>query len=177
MSQFQSITSLNSILTLTASDPTVTDTIADKLGLGNSLDGYDQAASSIIGVPFNVRGFASTNAIMAQSTTASEYRVTLDGGLLVGLLPTSDIINVTMDVEAPGSAKKWFDALYSYQIVRREAIHFTGVLQVPALGMTYTFTDGALINWMAFPPHSTTLQALSYSFVFKMTSLDGVLNA
>lgn len=173
---FQSITSINSTLTLTASDPTITDTINSKL-FNTQVTEWVNPASSLVGVPVSVRGLASTSAFMAQQTTASEFRVTLDGQLLVGLLPSSDIINVTMEIEAPCQAKKWLDAIYSYQIIRRESVHFTGVLTVPGLGMKYTFTDGALLQWTAFPSHSTTLQALAYSFVFKMSSLDGGRNA
>lgn len=173
---FKSITSINSTLTLTAFDPTITDTINSKL-FGSNVNEWANPASSLIGVPQIVKGLASNNAIDAQQTTASEYRVTLDGDLLLGLLPSNHILSITMNIEAPCQAKRWFDLLYSYQMIRREAIHFTGVIEIPGLGMKYTLVDGGIINWMAFPPHSTTLQALSYNFIFQIAGADGVLNA
>lgn len=173
---FLSITSINSNLTLTASDPTITDTINSKL-FNTQVTEWVTPASSLLGLPVLIRGLASTSAFSAQQTTVSETRVTLDGQLLSGLLPSSDIINVTMEIEAPCQAKTWLDAIYSYQIVRREAVHFTGVLDIPSIGKKITFIDGVLTQWTAFPAHSTTLQGMPYGFVFKMSSLDGDFNA
>lgn len=175
MAQIDSITSKTSILTLTASDPSVNDTLANEIGLGNN--GYFQAASSIIGVPFQVRGLASLSSMTSETTTLTEWRVTMDDDLLAGYVPGSNLVRLTMNVEPVSASRKWFGLLHSYMEARREGLVFAGTLLIPSNGTKYTFKKGAWLQWQPFPSHSTTLQSMSYSFIFQISGIDGVLNA
>ena len=117
---------------------------------------------------FSLNNFSTDQAIDQAEDTIAETRMGVDGYMAAGYTPS--IKAVTLQFEAASPSVQFLNNLYLASQKNRRTYETTLVINVPAVGKTYTYTGGVLKTGKALPALKRTLDPVSYGFDFeKMT--------
>ena len=117
---------------------------------------------------FPLNNFSTDQAIDQAEDTIAETRMGVDGYMAAGYTPS--IKAVTLQFEAASPSVQFLNNLYLASQKNRRTYETTLVINVPAVGKTYTYTGGVLKTGKALPALKRTLDPVSYGFDFeKMT--------
>lgn len=108
-----------------------------------------------------IEGFATDDAFAASAVESGIAVVGVDGKLSKAWVPQVKVQNITL--QADSESVKIFKAIYEYQETNREVIDLSAVITVPALGVSYTCSNGVLTSYTPIPGHARTLSPLSYA--------------
>lgn len=117
---------------------------------------------------FPLNNFSTDQAVDQAEDTIAETRMGVDGYMAAGYTPS--IKAVTLQFEAASPSVQFLNNLYLASQKNRRTYETTLVINVPAVGKTYTYTGGVLKTGKALPALKRTLDPVSYGFDFeKMT--------
>lgn len=156
----KSITSANSVLTITATSRGVADSITGSTGL-SSLG----TLSGVLGVPTTLEGWAADTAFSIDAQQQSVAIQGVDGKAHFGWVPS--LTNFTINLMPDSDSQDFMENLITAQRVMRETLMITGVLIVPALARKYSLANGAITNGTLIPTHARTLSAQATSLTFE----------
>lgn len=158
-----SITSVNSTLILTASNPFVTSTLAN---VGGVVTDIANIGADILGVPISFQLMTSEDAIQTEPQTVADYMVALTGEIAVGYLAKATIAVVNANILANSQTITNINRLVDLMAAQREALRFSGILNMPSIRTKYNLTNGALLQTKQIPDHGTMLRPITLRFVF-----------
>lgn len=160
----RTITSINTKLTLIASNPWVNNNIADKVGLGSTASGF---VSPLIGVPLSLEGLTSDSPFKFSSKSLVETVTSFEGTVYGGYLPDAHQVELEINFVAASSSLAILQSLAKVMQVQREALKFNGTMIIPSLGKNYNLNNGYLTQWQAITNHQKTLSAVPCKFIFE----------
>lgn len=168
----QSITSVNSTLIITASNPFITSTIG---GISSVVTDITNIGADILGFPIKFDLLTSEDAIQTDPQTVNDYMVALTGELAIGYLARATLAVVTANVLANSKTLYYINKCVDIMAAQREALRFSGILNMPSIRTKYNLTAGALLQTKQIPDHGAMLRPVAMKFVFNYskTSLIG----
>ncbi|QNT78280.1 phage tail fiber protein [Entomobacter blattae] len=154
----RSITSANSVLVVTASSR----------GVANSLSGITGIDlgqfSSILGVPYELEGWAADRAFAVSAQTTSEIVLGVDGQAHFGWVP--NLVQFDFSVMPDSDTAEFMETIYSIQQTLRETLEMNATLKIPALQRGYALINGALTNYTPLPAHHRVQAAQTFQMTF-----------
>lgn len=172
MAANKTITTVNTKLTLIASNPWVNNTVADKTGLGATASGF---VSPLINVPLSLEGMTSDNPFGFSRQTMVETATSMEGNLYGGYLATANVVELTITFVAASDSLATLQSLAKVMQVQRETLKFNGTMLVPSQGKSYNLNNGYWLEWQTIPTHAKILQPVPCRFRFE--SVDETVEA
>ncbi len=108
--------------------------------------------------------FATDQAMDMSELTVAETRMGVDGNMVAGFVPTPKEVTVTLEAASPSYES--LAALYRATERKRGAYRCTLVASAPAVGRTFTWTEGVLVRGTPVPAFRKTLEPTSWTFRF-----------
>lgn len=170
MSANKTITSVNTKLTLIASNPWANNTAADALGLGT---GITNMISPLVGTPLTLEGMTSDNPFAVSQQTMVETATSLEGNLYGGYLATANIVELTIAFLAASDSLATLQSLAKVMQAQRETMKFNGTMIIPSQGKTFNLNNGYWLDWQAIPTHGRILQPVPCKFRFESVDQTG----
>lgn len=155
----KSITSANSVLTITATSRNVAINAAGSTGI----DAIG-ALSGILGVPTVLQGWAADQAFSADAQNTAEVVLGVDGDAHFGWLPYT--VPFRLSLMPDSDSQDFLENLALAQNEMRETLMITGVLIIPAVSKKYSLTNGVMNSYTPFPSHNRVLAAQGTGFTF-----------
>ena len=134
-----SITSANSVLTLTA--------------------------PGLFPVPVQIRGYASDKAFATESTALAETQMGVDGRMTAGYTPNPVVKTLTLQADSP--SKDFFTTLIAASKTAREVFYLNGTLTLPSTGESFTLVRGVLTAAKQIPDGQKVLQPVDYQITWE----------
>lgn len=156
----KSITSANSVLTITATSRGVADSITGSTGL-SSLG----TLSGVLGVPTTLEGWAAETAFSIDAQQQAVVIQGVDGKAHFGWVPS--LANFNINLMPDSDSQDFVENLMTAQRVMRETLMITGVLIVPALAKKYSLSNGAITSGTVVPTNARTLSAQATIITFE----------
>ena len=117
-----------------------------------------------------VDNFSTDQAINGESMEISETRLTLDGQLLAGYVPT--MVPVTLTLEPTSNAYKALEQAFQASRLAKKALRCALTFSFPSLnGKTVVYDDGVIQALTVIPPVGRTLQSRQVRFVFSSENI------
>lgn len=164
MSANKTITSVNTKLTLIASNPWVNSTISDTLGVGSAVTSL---VSPLVGVPLSLEGMTSENPFTIGNQNMVETATSMEGNLYGGYLATANIVELTITFIAASDSLATLQALAKVMQVQRETMKFNGTMIIPSQGKTFALNNGYWLDWQSIPTYARILQPIPCKFRFE----------
>lgn len=164
MAATKTVTSVNTLLTLIASNPWANNTAADALGLGSDVTGL---VSPLIGVPLNLKGMTSDNPFDVSQQTMAETVTSMEGDLYGGYLATANVVELNIVFLAAANTLSTLQSLAKVMQVQREVMKFNGTMIIPSQGKSFNLNNGYWIDWKSIPTHGRILQPVPCRFRFE----------
>ena len=155
----KSITSANSVLTITASSRGVADSITGSTGI-SSLG----TLSSLIGVPQTIEGWSADNAFSIDAQQTAVVVQGVDGKTHFGWVP--HLVPFSISLMPDSDSQDYLENLVTAQDEMRETLMIGGVLIVPSIQRKYALTNGAITSFTPIPSHQRTLAAQGMVITF-----------
>lgn len=108
----------------------------------------------------------STDAAVSQGDdTFAETRMGVDGQMVVGVIDQIKTVTITLEPSSPSVV--YFETLA--RAIRSNKKHYpiTLLVNLPAVGKTYTYSNGALKTGKMLPDVNQTLQPIAYTIDFE----------
>lgn len=117
---------------------------------------------------FTLEQFSTDAAISQGDDTFAETRMGVDGQMVVGVV--DNIKTVTITVEASSPSMEYLVTLA--KAIRTNKKHYpaTLIINIPALGVTRTYSNGALKTGKILPDINKSLQPVPFTFDFEKVS-------
>lgn len=128
------------------------------------------SANRAFNVPVQIQGFAADDVFDAESIDSSETSMGVDGILSAGFVHVPVKWGITL--QADSASMVFFDTLYSIQKQLQEVLQLQGVLTLPAIGTSWTLTNGFMTSYKPMPDGKRVLQ--SRKFVLTWESIQPV---
>lgn len=164
MAANRSLTTVNTVLTLIATNPWANTTAADALGVGSTVTGF---VSPLVGVPLQLTGITSDNPFDISQQTLVETQTSLEGHLYAGYLAGANIVELNISFMAASDSLATLQTLAKIMQMQRETMKFSGTMNLPSQKKTYALNNGYWINWKAIPTHARVLQPVPCQFRFE----------
>lgn len=158
------LTTVNTKLTLIASNKFINNTAANALGLGSTLT---QAISPLVGVPLELEGFTPENSMAVSQQTMAETKPDLRGNLYGGFLATSKIIELNISFVAASESLTTMQTLAEIMSMQEEVMQFNGTMVLTSLQKTFTLSNGYWIDYKSIPTHGRLLEDITCRFRFE----------
>lgn len=113
-----------------------------------------------IGLSFAVQGYAADDAFTAESVTAAETVMGVDGKKSAGYVP--HLAPFTFTLQADSASNAQMDALITYQEQQKEVVRLDAVISYPAIGRSFTLINGTLKTYPPMSAAKRTLQARTF---------------
>lgn len=137
---------------ITSANATCSLVITDVLPLGMIID-----------------NFSTDQAINGETMEIAETRLTLDGQLLAGYVPTT--VPVTLTLEPTSNAYRQLEAAFAASRELTKPLRCTMTFEFPAIGKTAIYSDGIVQSLTVIPPVGRTLQSRQVRFVFSSQNI------
>lgn len=141
------ITSANAVFTLTP-----------QLG-SSALSGF---LPTIMGVGFQLQGFATNDAFAAAAVAIAETRKGVDGKFSAGFIPY--ITNQTVTFQADSPSISILEALINAQKTLRQPVFVDAIILLPSVGKSYAMVNGVLANITPITPAKKVLEEMTFEF-------------
>lgn len=109
--------------------------------------------------------FGSDQSITQDTITIAETRMSLDGKLLAGVVPS--IYPVTITLEAPAQATKSLTTLWNACLTTFGIYNCSLVFTVPSIKRVFTWSNGVLVSGTPSPAAKKTLDPTTWLFHFE----------
>lgn len=156
----KSITSANSILTITAASRGVATSITGSTGV-SALG----TLSGILGVPQALEGWAADTAFSIDQQETAVVLQGIDGKAHFGWVPF--LVPFSINLMPDSDSQDYLENIATAQRLMRETLMITGVLIIPAISRKISLTNGALTRYSPIPTHGRTMQAQSTQITFE----------
>ena len=114
------------------------------------------------GVP--VDNFSTDQAINGETMEVAETRLTLDGKLLAGYVPS--MVPVTLTLEPTSNAYRFIEQAFQVSRLGKKTLRCSLAFSLPAIGKTVGYTSGVIQAVNMIPPVGRTLQTRQVRMVF-----------
>lgn len=155
----KSITSANSVLTLTATTRGV------QTGLSTSLGAY----SSILGIPVTLEGWAADNAFSTEAVESSIIVLGVDGKAHTGWVPYTVSFNISLMPDS--DSQSFIDQLAMIERTMRESLSLSSVLAIPSTEKKYYLTNGVLSRITPIASHGRVQAAQQATLVYSQLQM------
>lgn len=115
--------------------------------------------------PFAVEGFATDDAVTAETVDAGEARMGVDGRASFAYVPRLVKQSIKLQADSPSIAL--FQTLIAAQDTLREVVILDGVLTYKATNRSYALVKGALTRMTPHEPSKRTLEAVDYEITWE----------
>lgn len=153
----KSLTSANSVLTITASNRGVSTGLTSTSSALSTLSG-------LLGVPMTLEGWAADNAFSVDAQQRAVVVQGVDGNVHSGWVPHLNNFNLSLMPDS--DSQEYLENLMAAEDTMRETLLITGVLLVPSIGRRYSLTNGTITNGTPVPTHGRILAAQATTIVF-----------
>lgn len=156
----KSITSANSILTITATSRGVATSITGSTGVSalGSLSG-------ILGVATQIEGWAADSAFSIDQQETAVVIQGVDGKAHFGWVPY--LVPFSINLMPDTDSQDYLENVAVAQRLMRETLMITGNLIIPAIGKKIALTNGAITRYSPIPSHNRTLAAQTTQITFE----------
>lgn len=156
----KSITSANSVLTITATSREIATTVSGSTG-SDAIG----ALAGLLGVPVTLQGWAADQAFSIDRQNTAEVVLGVDGQMHTGWVPSLVPLNVSLMPDS--DSQDYMEEIFTIQKEMREVLLITGVLIIPALGKKYALSNGVLNGYTPIPSHNRVLAAQGSTITFQ----------
>ena len=117
---------------------------------------------------FTLEQFSTDAAISQGDDTFAETRMGVDGQMVVGVVDNIKTVTITLEPSSP--SMEYLTTLA--KAIRTNKKHYpaTLIVNIPALGVTRTYSNGALKTGKIMPDINKTLQPVPFTFDFEKVS-------
>lgn len=115
---------------------------------------------------FTVEGFASDDAFMSETVDAAEAVMGVDGKMSVGYTPY--IVKQTITLQADSPSITLFETILAAQNTLKAPVFMDGILALPSVQKSYTFTKGAMTRVTPFSAGKKTLQPQQFELSWEL---------
>ena len=117
---------------------------------------------------FTLEQFSTDAAISQGDDTFAETRMGVDGQMVVGVVDNIKTVTITLEPSSP--SMEYLITLA--KAIRTNKKHYpaTLIINIPALGRTRTYSNGALKTGKILPDINKTLQPVPFTFDFEKVS-------
>ena len=117
---------------------------------------------------FTLEQFSTDAAISQGDDTFAETRMGVDGQMVVGVVDNVKTVTITLEPSSP--SMEYLTTLA--KAIRTNKKHYpaTLIVNIPALGVTRTYSNGALKTGKIMPDINKTLQPVPFTFDFEKVS-------
>lgn len=119
-----------------------------------------------------VDSFSTDQAINAETMEIAETRLTLDGKLLAGYVPS--MVPVTLTLEPTSNAYRLIELGFQKAREGKKAMRCSLVFTLPGIKKVVRYGDGVLQSLTMIPPVGRTMQTRQARFVFSSENIKGV---
>lgn len=119
-----------------------------------------------------VDSFSTDQAINSETMEIAETRLTLDGELLGGYVPS--MVPVTLTLEPTSDAYRLIELGFQAARASQKAMRCSLLFMLPAIKKAVRYEDGILQSLTMIPPVGRTLQTRQVRFVFSSENIKGV---
>lgn len=119
------------------------------------------------GVP--VDNFSTDQAINGETMEVAETRLTLDGQLLAGYVPSQVPVNLTL--EPTSLAYRFIEQAFQVSRLQRKTLRCSLVFMLPAIGKGVGYKSGVIQALNMIPPVGRTLQSRQVRMVFSSENI------
>lgn len=159
----KSITSANSVLTITATSRGVATGIANATG-SSAL----ASLSGALGVPNTLQGWSADNAFSIDAQTVGVVVQGVDGRTHSGWVPHLVPFNVSLMPDS--DSQDYLESLVTAQDLMRETFLITGSLIIPSIAKKYSLSNGTITSYTPIPQHGRVLAAQNMTITFSSIS-------
>ena len=153
----KSITSANSVLTITVANRGVSTGLASTSSALSTISG-------LLGVPTTLEGWAADNAFSIDAQDLAVAVQGVDGKVHFGWVPNLNTFNLSLMPDS--DSQSYINNVIAAQKTMRETFLITGVLLVPSIGVRYSLVNGAITRGTPVPSHGRVLAAQGTTITF-----------
>lgn len=112
-----------------------------------------------------IQGFGTDSMIETDDVAPGVAEMGVDGRLSVGWVPTPKVVKLTLAADSPSRdlMEDWIQA----QDQQREVLPCNLVVNMPAIGRTYTYSRGVITAGRTQPNAGKTLAPAAYAITFE----------
>ena len=114
---------------------------------------------------FTLEQFSTDAAISQGDDTFAETRMGVDGQMVVGVVDNVKTVTITLEPSSPSI--QYLETLQKAIRTNKKHYPVTMLVNLPALGKTYTYSNGALKTGKLMSDVNQTLQPIAYTFDFE----------
>lgn len=117
---------------------------------------------------FNLEQYSTDAAISQGDDTFAETRMGVDGQMVVGAVDNIKTVTVTLEPSSPSI--EYLTTLAKAIRTNKKHYPVTLIVNIPSLGVTRTYSNGALKTGKIMPDINKTLQPIAFTFDFEKVS-------
>ena len=114
---------------------------------------------------FRLEQFSTDAAVSQGDDTFAETRMGVDGQMVVGVIDQIKTVTVTLESSSPSI--QYLETLQKAIRTNKKHYPVTMLVNLPALGKTRTYINGALKTGKLLPDVNQTLQPIAYTIDFE----------
>lgn len=126
-------------------------------------------ADGLFPAGIQLQQFATDQSISGEEITISEARMGVDGQMVVGYTPNPKVVTIMLEASSPSYES--LAQIFKTMEIKRAPIKLDLVFNVPSIGKTFTYANGAMTSGTIVPAGKKVLDPTTWKITFANLSV------